>query len=144
MSQPGLKKFQQVPQRYFGIVGKELDLDADTQVGLHTRRNISQGCRRTHHEIVNKNSVAIYHTHVNLWKHLLEKTDAPALVIMEDDLRIDPDSYEKAKMFMAHPIVQSGDWDMLNLGAWSNKYRKIGNTISALDYSYLFHCYFIS
>jgi GR25 family glycosyltransferase involved in LPS biosynthesis len=93
---------------------------------------------------VAKNSVAIYHTHVSAWRHLLDKTDAPALIIMEDDLRIDPDSYDRLHALFEHPLIQSGDWDIVNPGAVVTRRTPVDDVVSRYDYSYLFHCYIVS
>jgi GR25 family glycosyltransferase involved in LPS biosynthesis len=142
-AQPGLRHFPPV-ERFEAIDGSQIDVLDDPQLGISARRNIMAGVRRSHHEIVAKNSVAIYHTHVAAWRHLLDKTDAPAIIIMEDDLRIDPDSYAKLKELFAHPIIQAGDWDMVNPGALVRERADIDDVLSRYDYSYLFHCYIVS
>ena len=142
-AQPGLRHFPPV-ERFEAIDGAQMDVLNDPQLGITARRNIMTGVRRSHHEIVAKNSVAIYHTHVAAWRHLLDKTDAPALIIMEDDLRVDPDSYAKLKGLLDHPLIQSGDWDMVNPGALVKQRTDIDDVISRYDYSYLFHCYIVS
>lgn len=142
-AQPGLRHFPPV-ERFEAIDGSKMDILNDPQLGISARRNIMAGVRRSHHEIVAKNSVAIYHTHVATWRHLLDKTDAPALIIMEDDLRVDPDSYAKLKRLFDHPVIQSGDWDILNPGALVRQRTDIDEELSRYDYSYLFHCYIVS
>jgi GR25 family glycosyltransferase involved in LPS biosynthesis len=142
-AQPGLRHFPPV-ERFEAIDGAQMDVLNDPQLGITARRNIMTGVRRSHHEIVAKNSVAIYHTHVATWRHLLDKTDAPALIIMEDDLRVDPDSYAKLKRLFDHPVIQSGDWDILNPGALVRHRTDIDEELSRYDYSYLFHCYIVS
>lgn len=143
LAQPGIRAFPRI-QRFDAIDGKQLDVLNDPHLSVLARRNLTLGTRRSNYEIAVKNSVAIYHTHMAAWKYLLEKTDAPAIVIMEDDLRIDPDSYAKFKEFMSHPQVQGGDWDMLNPGALVRASTPIDDRISKYDYFYLFHCYVVS
>ena len=142
-AQPGLHLFPPV-ERFEAVDGSQMDILKDPQLGISACRNIMTGVRRSHHEIVAKNSVAIYHSHVNTWRYLLEKTDAPALIIMEDDVRIDSDSYIKLKMLFDHPIIQSGDWDIVNPGALVKQRTDIDDIISKYDYSYLFHFYIVS
>jgi GR25 family glycosyltransferase involved in LPS biosynthesis len=142
-AQSGLSHFPPV-QRFEAMDGAEMDVLNDSQLGVSARRNILTGVRRSHHEIVAKNSVAIYHTHVAAWRYLLEKTDAPALIIMEDDLRVDPDSYTKLKQLFEHPLIQSGDWDIMNPGALVKQRTDIDDVVSQYTYSYLFHCYIVS
>ncbi len=141
-AQPGLAHFPPV-KRFEAMDGSQMDILNDPQLGISARRNIIAGVRRSHHEIVAKNSVAIYHTHVAAWKYLLE-TDAPALIIMEDDLRVDPDSYAKLKRLFDHPVIQGGDWDIINPGALVRQRTDIDEELSRYDYSYLFHCYIVS
>ena len=141
-SQPGLRQFPPV-KRFEALDGTQMDILNDPQLSISARRNLMTGVRRSHHEIVSKNSVAIYHTHVAAWRYLLE-SDAPALVIMEDDLQIDPDSYTKLKTLMSHPIIQSGDWDIVNPGAYVKERVDIDDTLSKYTYAYLFHCYIVS
>jgi GR25 family glycosyltransferase involved in LPS biosynthesis len=142
-AQPGLRHFPHV-ERFEAIDGTQIDVLNDPQLGISARRNIMAGVRRSHYEIVAKNSVAIYHTHVAAWRHLLDKTDAPALIIMEDDLRVDPDSYAKLKRLFDHPRIQEGDWDIVNPGALVKQRVDIDDDVSRYDYSYLFHCYIVS
>jgi GR25 family glycosyltransferase involved in LPS biosynthesis len=142
-AQPGLAHFPHI-NRFEALDGTQMDVLNDPQLGMSARRNIMTGVRRSHHEIVAKNSVAIYHTHVATWRYLLEKTDAPALIIMEDDLRVDPDSYSKLKRLFEHPVIQSGDWDIVNPGALVKQRTDIDDLLSQYDYSYLFHCYIVS
>lgn len=142
-AQPGLARFPPV-QRFEAIDGAQMDVLNDPQLGISARRNIMAGVRRSHHEIVAKNSVAIYHTHVAAWRYLLDKTDAPALIIMEDDLRVDPDSYSKLAALWTHPTIQSSDWDIVNPGALVKQRRDLDDMLSQYDYSYLFHCYIVS
>lgn len=141
-AQPGLHHFPPV-ERFEAIDGTKMDVLNDPQLGISARRNIMEGVRRSHHEIVSKNSVAIYHTHVATWKYLLE-SDASALIIMEDDLRIDPDSYKKLKKLFDHPMIQGGDWDIVNPGALVRHRTDIDESLSRYDYSFLFHCYIVS
>jgi GR25 family glycosyltransferase involved in LPS biosynthesis len=142
-AQPGLLHFPRV-ERFEAVDGSQMDILNDPQLGVSARRNIMTGVRRSHHEIVAKNSVAIYHSHVKTWRHLLEETDAPALIIMEDDVRIDRDSYANLKQLFDHPMIQSGDWDIVNPGALVKERTDIDDHISKYDYAYLFHCYIIS
>lgn len=142
-AQPGLRHFPPV-EWFEAIDGAQMDTLNDPQLGIASRRNIMTGVRRSHHEISAKNSVAIYHTHVETWRYLLEKTDAPALIVMEDDLRVDQDSYTKLKQLFDHPAIQGGDWDIVNPGAIVTQGEDIDDILSRYDYSFLFHCYIVS
>jgi GR25 family glycosyltransferase involved in LPS biosynthesis len=132
--------------RFEAIDGKTLNVMEDPQVSVSARRNLHTGVRRSHYEIVAPNSVAIYHTHVAAWRALLESGE-PAMIIMEDDLRLDADSYEKFKRLFSHSVIQGGDWDLLNPGILSRdpkQKRVIDDVLSEYKYGYLFHCYVLS
>lgn len=142
--EPGFLSFPQGIQRYDAIDGRELDISKDSNVSMAARRNITFGKRRGHHEVANKASIAIYHTHVGIWKYLLEKTDAPAIIILEDDLQLAPDAHDKLKALCSHPAIQSMDWDILNPGARVPHRVPIDDTLDIYTYSYLFHFYIVS
>ena len=116
-AQPGLAKFGPV-ERSEAVDAQNLDVETDPNVALSVLYNIKNNERRSHHEIVSKGSIACYYSHVNLWKWLVEESNAPALCVMEDDLKVDPDSFDKLQELLNDPATRSTPWDIFNPGAF--------------------------
>ena len=145
-AQPGYAAFGGRIRRFEAVDGKSMNVLEDPQLGLSARRNIMTGVRRSPYEIVAPNSVAIYHSHVGAWRHLLESGE-PAMIIMEDDLRLDADSYAKFKRLFNHATIQSGDWDLLNPGILCRDAGSkcvIDDVLSEYKSGFLFHCYVLT
>ena len=143
-SQPGAAKFQRNLDRYEAVDAENLDVTKDPNVSIQVLYNIKNNERRSHHEIVSKGSIACYYSHTNLWKWLINETDAPALCVMEDDLKLEPDSYEKLQALLQDPAVAAGDWDIFNPGAFAGERIPINEKICEYKRSFLFHCYIIT
>lgn len=144
ISQPGIVKFQGKIERYEAIDAENLDISKDSNVSIQVLYNIKNNERRSHHEIVSKGSIACYYSHTNLWKWLIEETDAPALCVMEDDLKLEPDSYAKLTALLQDRAVSTGNWDIFNPGAFAGERIPINDTICEYKRSFLFHCYIIT
>lgn len=145
-AQPGYAAYGGRIRRFEAIDGKSMNVLEDPQLGLSARRNIMAGVRRSHYEIVAPNSVAIYHSHVGAWRQLIESGE-PAMIIMEDDLRLDADSYDKFRRLFNHATIRGGDWDLLNPGILSRdpaEKKVIDDVLSEYTYGYLFHCYILT
>lgn len=142
-AQPGLEKFGEI-ERQEAVDAQTLDVEKDPNVALTVLYNIRKNERRSHYEIVSKASIACYYSHVNLWKWLLTESSAPVLCVMEDDLKVEPDTFEKLQALLNDPAVSSGDWDIFNPGAFVAAKKPINDTICEYTRSFLFHCYFIT
>jgi GR25 family glycosyltransferase involved in LPS biosynthesis len=142
-TQPGAAAFGTI-DRYEAVDAQHLDISKDPNVSVQVLYNIQNNERRSHHEIVSKGSIACYYSHTNLWKWLVNESDAQALCVMEDDLKLDPDSYQKLQELLQDPAVVTGDWDILNPGAFVAAKTPISDTMSIYNRSFLFHCYIIT
>jgi GR25 family glycosyltransferase involved in LPS biosynthesis len=142
-AQPGIQKFGTI-EREEAVDAQTLDVEKDSNVALTVLYNIRKNERRSHYEIVSKSSVACYYSHVNLWKWLLTESSAPALCVMEDDLKVEPDTFEKLQALMNDPAVASGDWDIFNPGAFVAAKKPVNGVICEYTRSFLFHCYIIT
>ena len=142
-AQPGIKAFGTI-DRYEAVDAEQLDIEKDPNVSIQVLYNIKNNERRSHHEIVSKGSIACYYSHINLWKWLVNESGAQALCVMEDDLKVDPDSYEKLQALLNDPVVAAGGWDIFNPGAFVASKTPLNDTICAYNRSFLFHCYIIT
>ena len=142
-AQPGLAKFGPV-ERSEAVDAQNLDVETDPNVALSVLYNIKNNERRSHHEIVSKGSIACYYSHVNLWKWLVEESNAPALCVMEDDLKVDPDSFDKLQELLNDPATRSTPWDIFNPGAFVASKTPLNDKIAVYNRSFLFHCYIIT
>lgn len=143
ISQPGVTKFSNL-RRYEAIDAENLDISKDPNISIQVLYNIGNNERRSHNEIVSKGSIACYYSHTNLWKWLVHESDADALCVMEDDLKLEEDSYEKLQALLRDPAVASGHWDIFNPGAFTEDRIPINSQICEYKRSFLFHCYIIS
>jgi GR25 family glycosyltransferase involved in LPS biosynthesis len=143
IAQPGIEKFGAI-DRVNAIDANDLDIDKDPNIALTVLYNIKKNERRSHYEIVSKGSIACYYSHLRLWKWLLTESDAPALCVMEDDLKIESNSYDDLQALLHNPAVQTGDWDIFNPGAFVAAKTPINDTICEYKRSFLFHCYIIT
>lgn len=143
MSQHGVSKFGPI-ERYEAIDAQNLDITKDPNVSVQVLYNIQKNERRAHHEIVSPGSIACYYSHTNLWKWFLTESDAHAMLVMEDDLEIQPDSYEKLQALLNDPVVAAGDWGIFNPGAYTGEKVQLSPTICEFKRSFLFHCYIIT
>jgi GR25 family glycosyltransferase involved in LPS biosynthesis len=143
ITQPGAKAFGTI-DRYEAVDAEHLDITKDSNVSVQVLYNIQNNVRRSHHEIVSKGSIACYYSHTNLWKWLVAESDAPALCVMEDDLKIDEASCKKLQELLNDPVVAKGDWDIFNPGAFVAAKTPLSDKISKYDRSFLFHCYIIT
>ena len=142
-AQPGTAKFKNL-DKYEAVDAERLDIEKDPNVSVQVLYNIKNNERRSHHEIVSKGSIACYYSHTNLWKWLVHESDAPAMCVMEDDLKLDADSYEKLQQLLQDPVVAGGDWDIFNPGAFAGERIPINANICEYKRSFLFHCYIIT
>jgi GR25 family glycosyltransferase involved in LPS biosynthesis len=143
LAQPGTARFAPI-ERYEAIDAKGLDVTKDPNVAVQVLYNIMKNERRSHHEIVSAGSIACYYSHTNLWKWLLTESDAPAMLIMEDDLEITPDSYDALQALLNDPVVAGGDWGIFNPGAYTGAKEPLSPAICEYKRSFLFHCYIIT
>ena len=143
VAQPGAAAFGTI-ERSEAVDAENLDITKDPNVSVQVLYNIQKNERRSHHEIVSKGSIACYYSHANLWKWLLTESDAPAIVIMEDDLKLEEDSCAKLQALLNDPAVANGDWDIFNPGAFVAAKTPLSEKISKYDRSFLFHCYIIT
>jgi GR25 family glycosyltransferase involved in LPS biosynthesis len=142
-AQPGLAAFGPV-ERVEAVDAEHLNIESDPNVAIPVLYNIKNNERRSHHEIVSKGSIACYYSHTNLWKWLVQESNAPALCVMEDDLKIDPDSFDKLQELLNDPAVRRGGWDIFNPGAFVASKTPLSDKISTYNRSFLFHCYIIT
>jgi GR25 family glycosyltransferase involved in LPS biosynthesis len=143
IAQPGAAKFAPI-ERYEAIDAKDLDVTKDPNVSVQVLYNIMKNERRAHHEIVSAGSIACYYSHANLWKWFLTESDAPAMLVMEDDLEIKPESYDALQALLRDPVVAAGDWGIFNPGAYTGEKITLSPTICEYKRSFLFHCYIIT
>lgn len=142
-AQPGTAAFDHIDW-YEAIDAEDIDISDNPNISVQVLYNIKNNSRRSHYEIVSKGSVACYYSHTNLWKWLVDESDANMMCVMEDDLKLDPDSFEKLSKLLNDPIVKKGDWDILNPGAIVGSKTPLSPTICLYNRSFLFHCYFIT
>lgn len=143
LAQPGANRFAPI-ERYEAIDAKDLDVTQDPNVSVQVLHNIQKNERRAHYEIVSAGSIACYYSHTNLWKWLLTESDAPAMLVMEDDLEIKPDSFDELQALLNDPALADGSWGIFNPGAYTGSKEPLSPAICEYKRSFLFHCYIIT
>ena len=71
-------------ERFEGINGSAIDIQADTRISLRTKRNIQEHIRRDHEELDSAGGVGCYLSHTTIWKNFLERSE-PWAIVLEDD-----------------------------------------------------------
>jgi len=100
-------------RRWSGTDGKTLNIDNDKRVSLFTQYNIVRSTRRSHMELNTKGGVGCYISHVEVWKHFLEKGNSEVGMIIEDDALMDMASVQKIKSFISNSDIMKNTelWD---------------------------------
>jgi len=109
-------------RRWSGTDGKLLNVDNDSRVSILTRYNILRSKRRSHMELNTKGGVGCYISHVEVWKHFLEKGKSEVGMIIEDDAVIDLSTIKKIKYFIKESKVMNNNdlWDFCILAPHIN------------------------
>lgn len=86
-----------------------------TDITLGTAHNILFRKRRSHYEIDSAGAIGASLSHFKAWQQLQE-SDAPALIVFEDDLLIPADLKGRLEAVLAAATADLGDdWDMIQL-----------------------------
>jgi GR25 family glycosyltransferase involved in LPS biosynthesis len=115
------KSFQEVSgfkelnnlRRWSGTDGKNLNIDTDNRISLYTKFNLLRSARRSHMELETAGGVGCYISHVEVWKHFLEKEKSEVGMIMEDDSIMDKKTISGIKTFIQKSKVMNNTelWD---------------------------------
>ena len=109
-------------RRWSGTDGKVLNVDNDNRVSILTRYNILRSKRRSHMELNTKGGVGCYISHVEVWKHFLEKGNSEVGMIIEDDGIMDINAVARIKSFITNSKVMKDNdlWDFCILAPHAN------------------------
>jgi len=107
-------------QRWPATDGKNINLDEDTRVSLFTKHNVIREVRRSHMELNSKGGVGCYISHVDVWKHFLEKSTSDVGIVFEDDTILDTNAILRIKKFInSSPVLQNYEmWDFCILSPY--------------------------
>jgi len=107
-------------ERWSATDGKTINIDTDNRVSLFTKYNIVRGIRRSHMELNSKGGVGCYISHVEVWKHFLEKSNSDVALVFEDDIYLDDGAVNRMKDFTDKSVVikNSNMWDFCILSPY--------------------------
>ena len=88
INQPAINDIKRYPfERVEAVDGKTLDINNDYRISLRAKRDIKEGTRRSHEDIVSVGAIGCYLSHVDTWKKIIDNKE-PYAVVFEDDVML--------------------------------------------------------
>jgi len=113
--------------RFSAVVGKDVNpADYLTPEALEELNDMETNKRKLYHYQLTRGGIGCFLSHLALYQQLLREKDTNIYLILEDDIRFEPNCLEQIQEALQEVYVEDPEWDFLLLG-W---HRRKGNLLS--------------